>query len=671
MGVQDKLKEATNSVRRNISPFDLAAFLTALASLVLIVPTAQVLAENSTFFTAHGTAPLLVAMILLIVLAIAAIALWLTFTLIQRVASARGYDLTASIITGAVTWALATMVAVRLIGDTEITQATWIFGALIGLAVATLLVLITRQASLGKVLLVVAAVVTVFPLALLQWQDTDSQSGVTVSTADNAPSPPVLLVIADELSYGAVQDENGNVRPQYPNLKSLQMQSTTYTQAYATANATHLAVPSMLTGVADVRDLPGLPPSLFKSGGPFTWLQPRYQTAIISHVISEQDQAAGLSVLPTGGGSAAPDSALGSLGVLGADLAAVIGQTTLPAPLTNGIPAIDDRWYDFWNLTPPESPTADLPQLIEVLTDGEKPGIALWHTMLTHTPYQRDFDGNWWDVVDLGNTDDGLATQALIPLHKKMYAASIREFDRQLGALLDALKAAGTYDETLVIVTSDHGRAFTTQSPWRVGDSRDQRWGDVAHVPLFVKEPGQQTPNFVSAPRTLAQVGTTILQQTGTNVDGPHTQVAPLSDSGDVIPGFWFDLRTGEAGYEFLEPYSWPDPWQSTDLEPTHPTSQFAGNEVASLIGLPVPGNYQRAGELITQRGQGPSALQPLVVEVPKESCPSTQDPGLITADGVVIGSIVWDDQQTGNVSGWSVSPVAADGQLETHCRLA
>lgn len=669
--MKERLQAVLSKPRKNTSPFDLAAFLTALVWLALIPSTTQVLTENPTFFQAHGSSPLFVALTLLVTLLLGLLLLWLALEAIKRLASPRGYDRAASIITWLLALAVIAIVAARLIGGIDPTTVTWLLAIIvIALPVSVLLALLIRQVSMGKVLLTIAGVVGLFPLVLLQIQGSTSESGVTVTTANDAPSPPVLLVIADELSYGTIQDDQGNVRPQYPNLKALQLQSTTYTEAYATANATHLSVPSMLIGLADAREMPNLPGALQTSGGPFTWLTPRYQTAIISPVISEQDQAAGIAMLPTSGSSSSDLTPLQAVQVLVADLGAVVGQTNLPAPLNSVVPTIDDRWFDFWNLVPIESTPTEIPQLVEVLTNPDQPGIALWHTMITHTPYQRDFDGNWWENADMGLTGLGLATPNLEPMHRQMYAASAREFDRQVGALINELKAAGTYDQTLVIVTADHGRTFGTFSPWRVGDTRDQRWGEVAHVPLFVKQPGQQTPNFVSTPRTLAQVGATISASTGVSVEMPFAPAPSLDQEPTSTPTFWFDKRTGEAGFEELEPYTWPDVWQPGFLDPTTPESPFADPRVAALLSQPLPSNYTVIHSQEVTPDPGPAGVQPVVIQVQAASCSNPDEPGLVTSNGQVVGSVAWGASEDGStLTGWSLPPVSETTTLEFACQ--
>jgi len=66
------------------------------------------------------------------------------------------------------------------------------------------------------------------------------------------------------------------------------------------------------------------------------------------------------------------------------------------------------------------------------------------------------------------------------------YDAEIRYVDRWFGALLDHLRDCGVYDETLVVVTADHGEEFGEHGVYR------EHWSTydgTQRVPLLVKPP--------------------------------------------------------------------------------------------------------------------------------------------------------------------------------------
>ncbi|MDX1541288.1 MAG: sulfatase-like hydrolase/transferase, partial [Geminicoccaceae bacterium] len=61
----------------------------------------------------------------------------------------------------------------------------------------------------------------------------------------------------------------------------------------------------------------------------------------------------------------------------------------------------------------------------------------------------------------------------------------VSELDDQIGRLIEALKARGEYDRTLIIVTSDHGEMLGDH--WLLGKAGFFR--EAFHVPLIVRDP--------------------------------------------------------------------------------------------------------------------------------------------------------------------------------------
>lgn len=101
------------------------------------------------------------------------------------------------------------------------------------------------------------------------------------------------------------------------------------------------------------------------------------------------------------------------------------------------------------------------------------------------------------------------------------YDAEIRYADEHVGRVIDRLKADGIYDETLIIVTADHGEEFGEHGLYR------QHWSvheGTQHVPLIVKPPASSdiTPGR--------------RDQLVTNVDMPPTIV---EFAGYEVPGSW------------------------------------------------------------------------------------------------------------------------------------
>ena len=74
-----------------------------------------------------------------------------------------------------------------------------------------------------------------------------------------------------------------------------------------------------------------------------------------------------------------------------------------------------------------------------------------------------------------------------------IYEAQIRLMDEQIvQPLLAALKETGRYDNTLIVVTADHGEALYEHQTYAHGE--DWLWEEVVHIPLIVKFPKNMRP---------------------------------------------------------------------------------------------------------------------------------------------------------------------------------
>jgi arylsulfatase A-like enzyme len=84
--------------------------------------------------------------------------------------------------------------------------------------------------------------------------------------------------------------------------------------------------------------------------------------------------------------------------------------------------------------------------------------------------------------------NDGEAPGELADTVLGMYDAALQTLDREVGRLMDGLKARGLWENSIVILTSDHGEAFGTH---RVVEHGKDVYEPLVSVPLLVKYPGQ------------------------------------------------------------------------------------------------------------------------------------------------------------------------------------
>ena len=135
------------------------------------------------------------------------------------------------------------------------------------------------------------------------------------------------------------------------------------------------------------------------------------------------------------------------------------------------------------------------------------PFFLYLHLIGPHDPYDppaefaRRFRAPDWDGV-VSRTVPPARVQTIFdqasPLTDAERAALIAQYDgaiafsdEQLGRVIDALRETGKLDQTLLVVTADHGEEFYEHHNWRHGS---QLYNEVVHVPLAFRLPGQLTP---------------------------------------------------------------------------------------------------------------------------------------------------------------------------------
>ena len=102
------------------------------------------------------------------------------------------------------------------------------------------------------------------------------------------------------------------------------------------------------------------------------------------------------------------------------------------------------------------------------------------HYMDPHDPYFRHpYDGYGIARVSNQHPDEALAAE----MHD-LYEGEIAFLDRNFGELLDRLQSAGLYDDTVIVLVSDHGEEFYEHGGWWHGLTL---YEEQIHVPLIIK----------------------------------------------------------------------------------------------------------------------------------------------------------------------------------------
>ena len=98
---------------------------------------------------------------------------------------------------------------------------------------------------------------------------------------------------------------------------------------------------------------------------------------------------------------------------------------------------------------------------------------------------------------------------------RALYDAEVHFVDIQLGRILDALKTAGRYEDTMIVVVADHGEGLGDHG-W---PGHQLLYQEQIHVPLVVRLPGEPRGKTVAAVVRTIDIFPTVLE--GLGIDRP------------------------------------------------------------------------------------------------------------------------------------------------------
>jgi arylsulfatase len=133
-------------------------------------------------------------------------------------------------------------------------------------------------------------------------------------------------------------------------------------------------------------------------------------------------------------------------------------------------------------------------------------------------------------------TSDGRVDAALV---RDLYDGEVHYVDAEIGRLLDALRAKGLLENTLVVVTADHGEEMLEH-----GDLSHARtlFDEILRVPLLLRIPGV-APRTIDAPVELIELAPTLLARLGVPAD-------PRMQGRDLLADDWEEHVTIHEGVE-------------------------------------------------------------------------------------------------------------------------
>ena len=111
----------------------------------------------------------------------------------------------------------------------------------------------------------------------------------------------------------------------------------------------------------------------------------------------------------------------------------------------------------------------------------------------------------------------------------RLYDGEIAFTDQELGRFFGELKSLGLYDDSLIIVTADHGEAFYEHGHWQHSQTL---YEEVIRIPMIVKWPGDGLKGRIRAQVSQVDVFPSVLQAAG--IEPPATEAFSLRDLADA-----------------------------------------------------------------------------------------------------------------------------------------
>jgi hypothetical protein len=288
--------------------------------------------------------------------------------------------------------------------------------------------------------------------------------------AEEIPDPPknLILILIDTLRYDHIQFA-GYARPTTPNLDQLAAESVWFDRAYATSPHTPRSIPQIF--------LSRYPSHTAWRGGQYNYPKIRSRNLSLFEVLAQNDfENIGMTShfyfkkkqgIRQGFGRWDNEGA-GTIAESNDDIAA-------PRIFAKLSPVIDELG-------------------VRIKKDKTRFGLFV-HFFEPHAKWIRHKE---YDFGSGSSPEDR---------HRSAYDSEIAYVDAYLGRIISSLKAAGIYDESVLVVTSDHGEAFNEHGFFFHGQNLHN---EVLHVPLLIRVPGWK-PRRVTEPVSLVDIAPTVV----------------------------------------------------------------------------------------------------------------------------------------------------------------
>ncbi len=223
--------------------------------------------------------------------------------------------------------------------------------------------------------------------------------------------------------------------------------------------------------------------------------------------------------------------------------------------------------------------------------------------------YPHEYDGPPFDWPGYQRTTE---PQETIDHVRYEYAALVSMCDRSLGRVLDFMDSHNMWEDTMLLVNTDHGYLLGEHGWW--AKSVQPWFNELVHLPMFLWDPrvgraGERTGVLVQT----IDIAPTLLDYFGVPAQ-PDMLGAPLTawldEQQPPRPGALFGIHGGHVNvtdgrYVYMRASHTPDnaPLEELTLMPTHMRSRFSVAELADMT-LVAPYSFTKGTQVLSIPGK-------------------------------------------------------------------
>ncbi len=366
-----------------------------------------------------------------------------------------------------------------------------------------------------SILAVAVAVSAVLQLQPILFQSDGPASDAVVGNKDVS----VLNIVFDEFPLYSLLSDDGTINSErYPGFAALANESTWYRNNVAESNFTHQAVPAILASAVPQQD-----------GGPFLT---QYSKNIFT-LFAGKTSVGGIEPVT----SLCPKSVCKGPDEVTAlfefsrfrnfmrDAGYVYGQRVLPPLLRRYVPSIEGTWGGFGAVANKFKEQFDLGALSQVdamaigtqaLVDDSEQRVQVVHALVPHAPWRITPDNRVAPLSPSISTSNPESEDGVRDTYQT-FLYQVAAADNVIVDVMSQLKKSGKWDNTMLVVTADHGISFVPTLPQRHTDFTEKETiGDIYRIPTFIKYPKQTSGVVSDCAMSNLDLLPTIIETTGT-----------------------------------------------------------------------------------------------------------------------------------------------------------